>query len=93
MEATMSKSDEVKALVDQFREMGRIAAEQMLADGEQINLSELDTRPLRALVFDAIEPMAKDVEAVALLAALAQETLFVELVKAFSERVLELRKN
>ena len=89
----MSEVERLKELVERFRDMGRAEAERMVSEGEHIDLSRLDGESLRALTLDAAAPMAQDAEGVALLVGLAQEALFVELAKAFSERVLELRKS
>jgi hypothetical protein len=73
--------------------MARSEAQRAYELDPKIDLTHLDTRPLRAMVFDAVEPMIKDAHSMGLLVALAQETLFVEVVKAFAERVVQLRTN
>ena len=43
----MSVSDELKELVQQFRDMGRAEAERTYAEDRDIDLTHIDSRPLR----------------------------------------------
>jgi hypothetical protein len=93
MEAGMDVAEELKQLVESFREMGRLEAERAYEQDRDIDPTRLDSRPLRALVHDATEPMLGDAHGSTLLILLAQERLFNEVLRGFGDRILQLRKN
>jgi hypothetical protein len=92
-EVDMSKSSELIKFVEGCKAMARGMAERDVAEGREIDLTKLDSTELRDLVHGTVEVMEETEDGQELLNMLAEGALVAQVVKAFAERVQELRRN
>jgi hypothetical protein len=84
----MTATDEIGELVQSFRSMGRDAAEQVIAEGQDI----ADIEPIVALVAEQVMKLAKKPDGAALLTQAAAAALYNETLAAYQKRLQELQR-
>ena len=87
-ETTVTEAGEIDAFVQRFREIGRAAAEQAIAEGQDIT----DTESIVVLVAEQVVKLAKEADGTALLTQTAAAALFNETLAAYEKRIQELQQ-
>jgi hypothetical protein len=83
----MTEASTIDELVQRFKDMGRVAAEQAIAEGQDIT----DSEQIVALVTKEVVKISKKPAGAALLTLAAAAALFNETWAAYEKRVQELQ--
>jgi hypothetical protein len=84
----MTEAGEIDEFVQRFRDMGRVTADQAIAEGQDIT----DTEPIVALVAEQVVKISKKPDGAALLTQTAAAALFNETLAAYEKRLQELQQ-